>query len=61
MKSQFDISIILFSVAIFLGGCGSGLNTVSIDSDKTIKFKTTQSTHPSVMTGNTSRMKLLKV
>jgi hypothetical protein len=39
MKSHFKISIILFSAAIFLCGCGSGLNTVSIDSDKTVKLK----------------------
>jgi len=39
MKSHFKISIILFSASIFLWACGSGLNTVSIDSDKTVKLK----------------------
>ncbi len=39
MKSHFKISVILFSAAFFLCGCGSGLNTVSIDSDKTVKLK----------------------
>jgi hypothetical protein len=39
MKSYIKISIIFCSSTFILCSCGSGLNTVSIDADKTVKFK----------------------
>jgi hypothetical protein len=39
MKTYIKISVITFSSIFFLCNCGSGLNTVSIDSDKPIKFE----------------------
>ena len=39
MKAHIKISQIIFSVIFIIYGCGSGLNTVSIDSDKPINFK----------------------
>jgi len=39
MNTYIKISMMIYGVIIILYGCGSGLNTVSIDSDKSIKFK----------------------
>lgn len=39
VKTYIIISIIIFIAVFFLYSCGSGLNTVSIDSDKTIKLE----------------------
>ena len=39
MKTYIEILILVFLSAVFLCGCGSGLNTVSIESDKTVNLK----------------------
>jgi hypothetical protein len=39
VKTYNKISVLLFPTIIFLGSCGSGLNTVNINSDQTIKLK----------------------
>ena len=39
MKSYIEILVILFSSAVFLCGCGSGFNTVSIQSDNLVNIK----------------------
>jgi len=39
VKTYIKISIILFIAAFFLFGCGSGQNTVSIESEKRIEMK----------------------
>ena len=39
MKTYIEILILVFLSAVFLCGCGSGLNTVSIESDKIVKLK----------------------
>jgi hypothetical protein len=39
MKPYIKILIILFSSAVFLCGCGSGYNTLKIESDNLVKLK----------------------
>ena len=39
MKTYIKISVILFSSAVFLCGCGSGYNTLKIESDNLVKLK----------------------